>query len=419
MICTNDTEKECLNRNLFGDSEWRYEFLKFVDKGHVGFLLNISKDELLGVFEVMDKARIDVEKDAWGGKFRVQIRVRQVGNLQRIKNASKKLEFVMPLREVTNREKPYKVPMQNTYGPDYTNKILGLFEIQEEHKKCFHTQGNREFSDDLEETLDNVAGLEDVKKFVERRIINPFKCKAAMEQLRLRVGGGILLFGPPGTGKTLIAKAIANSIQAKFIDITPSVISGYPGDAEKRLEKIFSSMENEPRTVLFFDEAEWILQNRDKQNSSIMQRITPLILTQLSQIKKKRKAIIVIAATNKPREIDPAFLRPGRFDKIFFVPLPSKKDREKIIELNLKNRRHDLKYNDISEIAEKLDGFSGADIENIVDETAALVYEENPYGKEYKITKRHILNIVEKTAPSVNKEDYEDYRKWKDEKGIR
>ncbi|MEO0275305.1 MAG: ATP-binding protein [candidate division WOR-3 bacterium] len=236
-------------------------------------------------------------------------------------------------------------------------------------------------------------------------------------KLRLRVGGGILLFGPPGTGKTLISQAIAKSIAAKFIEISPSIIAGYPGEAEKKLEKIFNDLEKEPRAVLFLDEAEWILSERTGEGSTIMTRVKPLLLSLLSKIfKEKTKPIIVIAATNKPELIDSAFLRPGRFDKIFYVSLPDEKARIEILRLQLKGRDHDLTDEDIREIAKKLEGYSGADIENIIDESAFEAFKEGKIKKlkkeDIKIKKEHIITIINKTRKSVNEDEVEKIEKW-------
>ncbi len=221
-----------------------------------------------------------------------------------------------------------------------------------------------------------MAGLKEVKDFIYQRIITPFEDEEAAYKLGLQIGGGVLLFRPPGTGKTLLAQAIAKSIQAKFIEISPSIIIGYPGEAEKRLENIFASLDREPRAVVFLDEAEWILSRREEQASSVMQRVTPLLLAQLSKLfKEKKRSIIIVAATNKPQNIDPAFLRPGRFDRIFYIGLPDEETRKEIIKLKLKDKENNLEEKDIDSIAEKLEGYSGADIENIIDEAAFIVFE--------------------------------------------
>jgi hypothetical protein len=251
MICTNDTEGECLDRGLFGDQEWLFPYLQVIKKGDIGFLINVSNDEIIGVFEAVEPARLNIVPEAWGGKFPAQIKVRLITRVvQRIDRASLKLKSILELKEIKRDKFAYKIPKQKTYGPDVTNKVLGLFKVDD------YFYSNLGLYDDLglfpQYKLEDVAGLEEVKNFIYQRVIAPFEDWELASKLRLRVGGGMLLFGPPGTGKTLIAMAIANHIQAKFIDISPSVIIGYPGEAEKRLENIFHELEKEPRSVLFW-----------------------------------------------------------------------------------------------------------------------------------------------------------------------
>ena len=419
MLCTNTTEKECLEKGLFGDREYRLPYLKSIKKGDIGFLLNLSRDQLLGIFVAESEARLNIDPNAWGGGFPAQVKVKLIGQLQRVDKASEKLEKIIELREIQRDPFPYKVPLRNTYGPDITDKVISLFTLTDNVREYFKIPPPEEIGLYPEYKLEDVAGLEDVKRFIYQRIIAPFEDEETAYKLGLRIGGGLLLFGPPGTGKTLVAMAIANHIEAKFIEISPSVIIGYPGEAERRIENIFASLDKEPRAVVFLDEAEWVLCKREDQTSSVMQRITPVLLAQLSRIfRQKRKPIIVIAATNKPEMIDPAFLRPGRFDRIFYVGLPDKDARAKIIERCLKNREHELSEDDISEIAGKLEGYSGADIENIIEEAAFIAFEERN-ARPAKITKNDIMNAVEKIPKSVKPEEEEQIKEWAKERGIK
>jgi SpoVK/Ycf46/Vps4 family AAA+-type ATPase len=412
MICTNETEKECLERGLFGDQEWLFPYLKVIKKGDIGFLINISKDEIIGIFEAVEPARLNIVPEAWGGKFPAQIKVRLITRVvQRIDRASLKLKSILELKEIKRDKFAYKIPKQKTYGPDVTNKVLGLFKVDDD----FYL--NLEMYDDLglfpQYKLEDVAGLGEVKKFIYQRVIAPFEDEELASKLRLKIGGGMLLFGPPGTGKTLIAMAIANHIQAKFIDISPSVIIGYPGEAEKRLENIFHELEKEPRAVLFLDEAEWILCRREDQTSSVMQRVTPVLLSQLGRIfKNKNKPIIVIAATNKPQMIDSAFLRPGRFDKLFYIGLPDEDARVEIIKMQLRDRPHDLTEAQIKKVAKRLEGYSGADIEQIIEEAAFLAFESKDYDNDVKITIKHINEAIDKTPKSVSEEEVRSIEEW-------
>jgi len=426
MICTNGTKQECLDKGLLGERESLLPYMRTIKKGDVGFLLNVSKDadELLGVFIAESQARLNIDPKAWNGQFPAQVKVKLDGELKTIKGATDKLKNIIELKEIKkNIYHPYKVPSKKTYGPEITKKVLSLFEIPEFQKGI---SSQPEDIDIFPETsmddvsMDDVAGLDDVKDFIYKRIIAPFENEDASYKLKLRIGGGMLLFGPPGTGKTLIAKAISNSIQAKYIEISPSIIMGYPGEAENHIEKIFVALDKEPRAVIFLDEAEWILGKRQEQGSTVMQRITPELLSQLSRIfKQKTKQIVVIAATNMPQNIDPAFLRPGRFDRSFYIRLPDKNAREHIIKLQLDDRPNQINDSDISEIAEKLDGYSGADIEYIVEESAYKAFENIKPRGDAIITKDDIMKVIEKTSKSVTSEDVQEIEKWMEERGLK
>ncbi|HPP11887.1 MAG TPA: AAA family ATPase [bacterium] len=417
-LCTDRTEKECIEKGLFGDKEWRLLHLKSVKKGDVGFLLNITQDQLLGIFVAESEAQLDIDPKAWSGNFRAQIRVKLIDKLQRVEEASKKLEKIIGLRPIKRAQFPYRVPESNTYGPDITDKILLLFKTTDKVTAYFKIAQPEEIGSSPEYRFEDVAGLDKVKHFIYQRVLAPFEDEQKAYELRLRIGGGILLFGPPGTGKTLIAMAIAKHIQAKFIDISPSVIIGYPGEAERRIENIFASLDKEPRAVVFLDEAEWVLCKREEQTSSVMQRITPVLLAQLSRIfKRKEKPIIVIAATNKPAMIDTAFLRPGRFDRIFYIGLPDRDARSEIIKIHLKNRVNELDDDQISEIAEKLEGYSGADIENIIEDAAFNAFERRKNGN-IKITKDDIISSVERMSKSVTSDEVKQIERWAEERGI-
>jgi transitional endoplasmic reticulum ATPase len=411
MICRNQTEQECLDKGLFGDREWRLPYIKSVQKGDLGFLLNVSQDCLLGIFEAEGPARLNIDQAAWGGGFPAQIKVRQVGDLQRIKSASAKLASFMTLREIRRHPKSYKVPAQNAYGPDITQKVLSLFEAPREVSAV----GKREEEVGFipETALKDVAGLRDIKNFVYQRIIAPFEDDETAFSLKLRVGGGMLLYGPPGTGKTLIATAIAADIQAKFIDVGPSVIVGYPGEAERRLENMFASLEREPRAVVFLDEAEWILCKRVDQSSSVMQRITPVLLAQLSRIfKQKTRPIVVIAATNKPEMIDPAFLRPGRFEKVFLVGLPEKEARNDILKVQLSSRSHRIDERELAELTARMDGYSGADIEHIIEEAAFMAFARRNQNEGAAITLADIQSAIDNTPKSVSPAEIKRFEDW-------
>jgi hypothetical protein len=136
MICTNETEKECLERGLFGDQEWLFPYLKVIKKGDIGFLINISNDEIIGVFEAVEPARLNIVPEAWGGRFPAQIKVKLITKEhKRIDSASLKLKGILELREVKRDKFAYKIPKQKAYGPDVTNKVLESFGVREGERR--------------------------------------------------------------------------------------------------------------------------------------------------------------------------------------------------------------------------------------------------------------------------------------------
>jgi hypothetical protein len=139
MICTNDTEKECLERGLFGDQEWLFPYLKVIKKGDIGFLINISNDEIIGVFEAVEPARLNIVPEAWGGRFPAQIKVKLITKEhKRIDSASLKLKGILELREVKRDKFAYKIPKQKAYGPDVTNKVLESFGVRKGERKVYN-----------------------------------------------------------------------------------------------------------------------------------------------------------------------------------------------------------------------------------------------------------------------------------------
>lgn len=416
MICRNSTEGECLQRGLFGAPQSRLQYLSAIKKGDVGFLLNINRDQLLGVFIAEGPAKLNIEEDAWNRQFPAQVKVRPISSLQRIDECSKKLQNIVEMRQYKKEFLTYSIPLLNTFGPEITEKILALFDRPDQIRNAIPE--TEEIGIYPEYSLEDVAGLEEVKNFIYQRIIAPFEDEDRAFSLGLRVGGGVLLFGPPGRGKTLVAMSIARNIQAKFLDISPSVIVGYPGEAEKRLEKMFGALEKEPRAVVFLDEAEWILCKREEQNSSVMQRITPVLLAQLSKIfKQRKKQIIVIAATNKPEMIDTVFLRPGRFDKAFYAGFPNLDARKDLVKMQLRNRAHMVGEEATSNLAKELEGFSGADIETIVEEAAFRVFSRKNYPKP-EITESDLLEVIKNTPKSVTPNDLQKIQEWAKGRGI-
>ena len=156
----------------------------------------------------------------------------------------------------------------------------------------------------------------------------------------MRPGGGVLLYGPPGTGKTMLAKATAGEIDAAFFRVSPAdMLSKWVGEAEQNIKKLFDAAAAEKRSIIFIDEIEALVPARRDEGSSVMQRVVPQILQGMEGFDKKgEQPVLFMGATNVPWQLDPAVLRPGRFDDKVYIPLPDLPARRKMLDLYLGKR---------------------------------------------------------------------------------
>ncbi|MBW9223048.1 CDC48 family AAA ATPase [Methanothermococcus sp. SCGC AD-155-E23] len=263
---------------------------------------------------------------------------------------------------------------------------------------------------------EDIGGLEDVKQELREAVEWPLKHKEAFERMGIRPPKGILLFGPPGTGKTLLAKAVANESDANFISVKgPEIFSKWVGESEKAIREIFRKARQAAPTVIFFDEIDAIAprRGRDVGGSDVTEKVVNQLLTELDGLEEP-KDVVVIAATNRPDILDPALLRPGRLDRVLLVPLPDKKARLEIFKVHTKKMplAEDV---DLEKLAEKTEGYTGADIEAICREAAMIALRENINAD--KVEMRHFEEAMKKIKPSVRKEDMEIYKKLAEEYG--
>src|ERR671939_154816 len=232
-----------------------------------------------------------------------------------------------------------------------------------------------------------IGGLEEVKRELQEAVEWPLRYPELYTKLGHSIPKGILLHGPSGTGKTLLAKAVATESEANFIAVKgPELMSKWVGESEKGIREIFRRARQAAPCVVFFDEVDSIASARTGAGGmegggdgigaggGINTRILSQLLTELDGIDQLH-GVVVLAATNRVDMIDPALLRPGRFDKIIFVPKPDKITRQKILEIYTKDKplSHDVDFDKISEITE---GFSGADISAIANTAISLVLHE-------------------------------------------
>jgi transitional endoplasmic reticulum ATPase len=259
--------------------------------------------------------------------------------------------------------------------------------------------------------FDQIAGLSEVKEAINLRVIYPFHHPEAASRFRKKAGGGILLYGPPGTGKTMIAKAIATELDAQFLNVKSSNMSQWVGVAEQNLARLFEVARRYPISVIFLDETEALVGKRGGQ-STVMNRVVPEFLSQVDGLDPKANCILLMGATNRPWDMDEAAMRTGRFGEKFYVGLPDPAAREQILHFNLDGIPMEPRV-DFHSLAEKLDGYSGADIAGVCIKATDLPFRRQiGSGSEALLTLADLEKAIQEVSPSVSQSMLERYRKF-------
>jgi len=243
----------------------------------------------------------------------------------------------------------------------------------------------------------DVGGLDDVRREISEMLV-PEEGNSAYDRLGIRPGKGVLLYGPPGTGKTLIAKAVANESGTNFISVNgPEVASKWLGESERAIRQIFKRAKQMAPCIIFFDEIDSIAPVRGAGDSSSWERVVAQLLTSMDGV-ESMKNVTVMAATNRPDMIDPALLRPGRFDSLILVGKPDEASRLAI--LKVQTRDMPLEGVDLGSIASVTDGYVGADLAALCREAALCAYRRDR-GAE-KVTSSDFSAALERVGPSVD-----------------
>jgi transitional endoplasmic reticulum ATPase len=260
---------------------------------------------------------------------------------------------------------------------------------------------------------EEVGGLEDVKRELQEAVEWPMKYPGLYDKLGHNMPRGILLHGPSGTGKTLLAKAVATQSEANFISVRgPELLSKWVGESERGIREIFKRARQSSPCVVFFDEIDSIAPIRGAGGeTAVTERVVSQLLTELDGMENMH-GVIVLAATNRADMIDPALLRPGRFDKIIQIPLPDKESRKSILKINAEKiptitETSDPKHIDFEKLSEITDGLSGADTASIANTAVSLVIhkflDSNPDVKDLekssvdaKVEMKHFEEAVKK-----------------------
>jgi len=256
---------------------------------------------------------------------------------------------------------------------------------------------------------EDIGDLEQVKQELKEAIEWPLKYPDVFRRLGIRPPRGILLYGPPGTGKTLLAKAVANESEANFISVKgPEILSKWVGESEKAIREIFRKAREAAPCIIFFDELDAIAPRRGMHtDAGVTDRIVNQLLTEMDGI-QVLKDVVVIGATNRPDILDPALLRPGRFDRVIFVPPPDIEGRYQILLIHTREMplADDV---DLRRIAEMTEGYTGADLEAVCREAALAAARENINID--RVYMRHFKAALEKVKPSIDAEQKREYER--------
>lgn len=297
------------------------------------------------------------------------------------------------------------LPKINLKEPQIPKEILDSLQVTgedfQEAMKEVQPSAIREILIEVPDvSWDDVGGLEGVKSLLKEVVEWPLKNPESYRDIGVEAPKGVLLYGPPGTGKTLLAKAIAHESDANFITAKGSdLLSKWYGESEKRISEVFMRARQVAPSIVFLDELDSLAPIRGVSagEPQVTARILNQLLSEMDGLEELR-GVVVIGATNRPDIIDPALIRPGRFDELILVPVPDEGARKEIFSVHTKKMAlaEDV---DIEYLVALTDKYTGADIADICKKAGRYALRENLHAKE--IRQQHFLKAISESGPSV------------------
>lgn len=250
-------------------------------------------------------------------------------------------------------------------------------------------------------TFEDVGGMKKLKEEIRMKIIYPLTHPEIYKAYGKTIGGGILMYGPPGCGKTYLARATAGEVQAYFLSVgLHDVLNMYIGQSEQNLHAIFDLARNNTPCVLFFDEVDALGASRSDMRYSAGRKVINQFLAELDGVDTSNEGVLILAATNAPWHVDPAMRRPGRFDRVIFVPPPDTQARAAILRIMLADKP--AGKIDYGKLARQTEGFSGADLKGVVDIAIEhKLREAMQTGIPRPLTAGELHNVIKTTHPTT------------------